>query len=198
MRYIKTLAGVIVYILLSCLALLPVLAIRIDIESTHYAIAVSIWAIVISLLFFPALGIIIKKAWFFKGKGEQFALERLMEILLEINDFNAPISVTKHGKKIVATWRHQSQDWCELLEKTQMKKLYELWLSFDNSTKTVSMTDKYRSADWSLSPIKVKTGWFAMSKPYFRVDTGIVWGVENYVDSNPDDYNFSPNEIKVI
>ena len=77
-----------------------------------------------------------------------------------------------------------------------MKKLYELWLSFDNNTKTVSMTDKYRSVDWTLSPIKLKTGWFALRKPYFRVETGEAWGVENYVDSDPDTYSFSPNEIK--
>lgn len=67
---------------------------------------------------------------------------------------------------------------------------------FEDKTKTVVMTDKYRSVDWTLSPIKLKTGWFALSKPYFRVSTGSEWGVENYVDSDPDDYSFSPNEIK--
>jgi hypothetical protein len=196
MRYFKTFFGVILYLLLSCLALFPVLAIRTNIESAHYAIAVTIWAIGIGIFFFPALAIIIKKVWFFKGRGEAITLERLKKILFDINDFNAPVSVDKHSKKIIVTWRHQDQAWCELLENARPKKLYELWISFDNSTRTVTLTDKYRSIDWTLSPIKLKTGWLALSKPYFRVETGIAWGVENYVDSNPDDYSFSPGEIK--
>lgn len=196
MRYLKTFAGVLLYLLIACLALLPVLAIRVNIESANYVIAVTIWAIGTALFFFPALAVIINKVWFFSGKGEPISLERLQQLLLEMNDFNAPVSVQKQRKKIIVTWRHQDQAWCELLEQTKMKKLYELWIRFDNSTKTATMTDKYRSVDWTLSPIKLKTGWLALSKPYFQVETGADWGVENYVDSHPEDYRFSPNEIK--
>ncbi len=196
MRYIKTFFGILLYLLFSCLALLPVLAIRINIDSAHYAIAVTVWAVVMSLFFLPALAIIIKKVWFFEARGEAIDLERLENILFDINEFNAPVSVQKQRRKIIVTWRHQDQAWCELLEKNKTKKLYELWISFDNSTRTATMTDKYRTVDWSLSPIKLKTGWLALSKPYFRVETGLAWGVENYVDAKPEDYNFSPDEIK--
>ncbi len=196
MRYIKTFAGVLLYLFFCVLALLPVLAIRTTIESSSYAIAVVIWATVSFLFLFPALAVIIKKSWLYKGKGEPVTIERLRGILLEINDFNAPVSVREHRKKLVITWRYEDQDWCELLEKTEAKQLYELWLGFDGSTRTVTMSDRYRSVNWSLSPIQVKTGIFAFSRPYFDVSTGIVWGVENYVDSRPEDYTFSPTEIK--
>lgn len=196
MRHIKTFTGVLLYLLLAFLALVPVLAIRIHIDSAHYALAVTVWAFGAALFFFPALAIIIKKTWFFSGTGEPISLEQMERLLLEMNAFNAPVSVQSHGKKIIITWRHQDQAWCERLEQTRMKKMYELWLSFDNSTRTAIMTDKYRSVDWTLSPIKLKTGWLALSRPYFRVETGPAWGVENYVDSETDDYSFSPNEIK--
>jgi len=195
-RYIKTFSGVILYILFCFVALLPVLVIRTNIESIHYTIAVTIWSIGVCLFFFPALAIIIKKAWYFEGKSEPVALDKLQKILLEINKFDAPVSVQSQRKNIIFTWRHQDQSWCQLLEDAKLKKLYELWIYFDNRTKTVTMTDKYRSADWTLSPIKLETGWFAYSKPYFRIATGNAWGVENYADSSPQDYSFSPNEIK--
>ena len=195
-RYIKTFSGVILYTLLTFIALLPILVIRVNIESIHYTVAVSIWAISACLFFLPALAIIIKKVWFFKGTREPVALDKLKKVLLEMNAFNAPVSVQNLKKNIMITWRHQDQVWCELLEEAKLKKMYELWLHFDNSTKTVTMSDKYRSIDWTLSPIKLETGWFAYSKPYFNVATGKAWGIENYKDSDPGDYNFSPNEIK--
>ena len=196
MRYIKTFSGVILYMLLSFIALVPVLVSRLNIENIHYTIAVTIWGVGVCLFFFPALAIIIKKAWYFEGKKEPIALDQLKQILLEINTFNAPVSVQNLKKNIMITWRHHDQIWCELLEEAKLKKMYELWLHFDNSTKTVTMSDKYRSIDWTLSPIKLETGWFAYSKPYFKVATGKAWGVENYKDSDSNDYNFSPNEIK--
>ncbi|MCL7488394.1 MAG: hypothetical protein M8357_09510 [Desulfobulbaceae bacterium] len=195
-RYIKTLAGVILYLLFCCLALVPVLAVRIHLENAHYAVAVTLWAFGAALFLVPALAIIIKKIWFFRGRGEPVTQAALEQILLGINDHDAPVHVKRQRKKIILTWRYQDRAWCELLEKKEMKKIYELRLGFDNNTKTVTMSDKYRSVDWSLSPIKVKTGWLVFSRPYFRVETGIAWGVENYVDSTPEDYTFSPNEIK--
>jgi hypothetical protein len=196
MRYIKTFSGIILYILFTFIALLPVLVIRVNIESVHYTIALIIWAISAGIFFLPALAIIIKKVWFFKGTGEPVALDKLKKKLLEINVFDAPVSVQNHKKSIIFTWRHQEQSWCELLEEIKPKRMYELWINFDNSTKTVTMSDKYRSIDWTLSPIKLETGWFAYSKPYFNITIGKAWGIENYKDSNPNDYKFSQNEIK--
>lgn len=196
MRNLKTFFGVIIYILFFSLALVPILAIRANIESIHYSIAVSIWAFGTALFFFPALSIIIKRVWLFETNSEPVPEDRLKGILLEVNDYGCPIQVRKSKSKLVASWNYHEQSWCELLEKTGKKRMYELWLDFDNASKTVFMTDKYRSTDWKLSPIKVTTGWFAYSKPYFKVATGEEWGVDNYVDSSPEDYNFAPKEIK--
>ena len=74
--------------------------------------------------------------------------------------------------------------------------MYELWIEFDISTKTATMSDMYRSVNWDLSPIKVKTGWLVINKPYFNVEIGDEWGTENYVDASPEDYSFSPKEMK--
>ena len=111
MRYIKTFSGVIFYILFTFIALLPVLVIRTNIESVHYTVAVIIWAISAGIFFLPALAIIIKKVWFFKGTGEPVALDKLKKKLLEINAFDAPVSVQNQKKSIIFSWRHQEQLW---------------------------------------------------------------------------------------
>lgn len=195
-RYAKTFFGIIIYILFFSLALIPLFVIRPNIENTHYSIAVTIWAVGTAIFFLPALAIIIKRIWFFEGKGEPIPLEQLKTILLEINDFGGPIYIKEKRNKLKASWKHQEQSWCELFENVRMKRIYELWMAFDRNTRTVIMTDKYRSADWKLSPIKVKTGWLAYPKPYFNVTVGEKWGIDNYVDSTPEDYNFTPKEIK--
>ncbi|GAB4341773.1 MAG: hypothetical protein Kow0089_16430 [Desulfobulbaceae bacterium] len=195
-RYIKTLAGVFLYLFCCVLALAPLLVIRPHIEGLHYGIGVTVWALVSFLCFFPVMAVIVNRVWFFRGKGEPISLERLRAMILDVNTLDAPVSVKEHGERLVVSWRCQDQEWCERIEKTKMKKLYELWLRFDTATRTVTMVDKYRSVDWSLSPVKVKTGWFAFGTPYFGVETGMAWGLENYTDARPEDYEFSPNEIK--
>lgn len=195
-RYIKTLFGVIFYIIFFSLALIPIFVIRPNIESTHYSIAVSIWAIGTALFFIPSLAIIIKRVWFFEAKGEPVPLERLQAIIKEVNDYGSPVYIQSKRSKLKASWKLNEQSWCELYENARMKKIYELWMAFDKTTRTVTMTDKRRSADWKLSPIKVETGWFAYPKPYFNVAVGKDWGIDNYVNSTPDDYTFTPREIK--
>jgi len=195
-RYFYTANGLIILLIIYGLALLPILAVRSNLENKSFAFALMIWGIVAGLFFIPALTIIIKKAWFFRGSGEPVVQELLRSMILGINDLNAPIQVRSHKKKLALTWRYQDRNWCEQMEKIKLKKLYELWLSFDNNTKTVTLTDKIRSVDWSLSPIKVKTGRMAFSKPLFKVETGEEWGIENYEDTAPNDYTFHPQEIK--
>lgn len=58
------------------------------------------------------------------------------------------------------------------------------------------MADKYRTVNWELSPISIKTGMFAFSKPYLKVELGNEWGMENYDDTTPEDYAYTPSEIK--
>ena len=195
-RYIYTFLGIVALLGVYGLTLLPILAVRTNLETRHYGIALIIWGTLAGISFFPALAVILKNAWFFRGRGEPVVLDLLHSLLMKVNDLDAPVFGSRHGKKLVFTWRYTEPHWCERLEKSGMKRLYELWLRFDNSTKTVTLTDRYRSINWILSPVSVKTGWLSYSKPFFNIRTGNEWGMENYDDTNPDEYAFSPNEIK--
>ncbi len=195
-RYIQTGLGFVLLFLVYYLTLFPILVIRTNLEDKYFILAIIVWGFLAGAFFIPAAAAILKRVWFFNGKGEPVVMDLLYSILLETNKYDAPVQITKKRKKFVVSWRHQDQNWCERFEKAGMKRLYELWLAFDNNTKTVTMSDKYRSANWDLSPIMVKTGWFVLSKPYFKITVGNEWGVENYEDTAPEDYNFSPNEIK--
>lgn len=178
------------------LTLLPLMAVRSHLESGQYLLAILIWVVLCALFFIPALAFIIRKVWFFEGKGEPIVLDLLQSILDSVNDLDAPVTSKKHGRKRIVTWRYADPGWCEHLEKSGMDRIYELWLRFDNTTKTVFMTDRYRSVNWDLSPVSVRTGRFSWSRPYFKVETGPEWGVENYQDTTPRDYAFEPGEIK--
>jgi len=178
------------------LCLLPILAIRTSLEPRQFFLAMLIWGVLCGIFFIPALAVIVKKVWFFEGKGEPVVQELLLSILATVNDHNAPVTLKKHGKKLIFTWRYKDPAWCEYLEKSEMNRIYELWLRFDDHTKTVSMTDRYRSVNWDLSPISVTTGRFSFSRPFLRVEIGDQWGVENYEDTEPKDYTYTPNEIK--
>ncbi len=195
-RYVYTIFGIVLLCIIYALTLLPILAVRNTLANKEFIFALIMWGIGAGIFFIPALATIIKKAWFFPGRSEPVVQELLLSMIMGVNSLNVPVRVNKHRKKLVITWRYKDHAWCERMEKSGMKKLYELWLSFDNNTKTVNLTDKFRSVDWSLSPGRVKTGWLASSRPIFKVATGNEWGVENYEDTEPDDYTFGPEEIK--
>ena len=195
-RYLYTFVGLICLLVVYWLTLLPILAVRTSLESSHYGLALLIWAILAALFFLPALAMILKKAWFFRSQGEPVVLDLLQELLLAVNEHDAPVSVLKRGRKMVISWRCKEPHWGERMEKSGMTRLYELWLRFDNNTKTVTMTDRYRSVNWDLSPIVVRTGWLVLGKPYCKVEIGPEWGVENYEDTIPQDYTYSESEIK--
>ncbi|HHO47372.1 MAG TPA: hypothetical protein ENN06_02780 [Desulfobacteraceae bacterium] len=195
-RYLYTFLGIVSLLGVYWLALLPVLAVRTGLEAKQYVIALIIWGVLAAVFLVPGLAAILKSVWFFRGSGEPVVLDLLHSVLMKVNDIDAPVTVRRQGKKLVCTWRCHEPHWCERLEKSGMRRLYELWLRFDNSTKTVIMTDRYRSINWDLSPVSVKTGWLSWSRPFFKVQTGDQWGMENYEDGVPEEYTFSPNEIK--
>ncbi len=196
-RYLYTLLCLLALLGLYWLTLLPLLAVRTNLESRHFALALLVWGVIAGVLFIPALAVIIKKVWFFKGKGEPVVLDMLLSMLNHVNELDAPVMVRKHNRKIVCTWRHREPHWCERLEASGMKRFYELWIRFDNTTKTATLSDRYRAVNWDLSPISVKTGRFSFSRPLFKVELGDAWGIENYEDTEPQEYDFTPGEIKL-
>jgi hypothetical protein len=195
-RSILTGLAILLLLLLYLLSLLPVLAVRLDLESRHFAFALLVWGVLAGSFLVPALALILKKIWFFQGQGEPVVLDLLQGMLLGINDMDCPVAARKKGRKIIITWRAHDPQWCERFAEKGMKRLYELWLTFDNHTKTVRATDRHRSVNWDLCPISIKTGWFSYSRPLFGINLGAEWGVENYRDTPAEEYSCSPAEIK--
>ena len=195
-RYVYTVFGLVALCGIYFLFLFPILVIRPNLDGKQFVLALIVWGVIAGIFFIPALAVIMKKVWFYQGKGEPVVLDLLQKVLVSVNKYDAPVAVKKQRKKVVVTWRYRDQTWCERLEKSGMKRMYELWLTFDDNTKTVSMADRYRTVNWDLSPISVKTGWFAFSKPFLKIELGNEWGVENYKDTVPEDYAYTPNEIK--
>ena len=195
-RYLHTFLGLFFLLVLYGFTLLPVLAVRPSLETNSYVLALFVWTLLALILFLPALAVILKKAWFFRGQGEPVVLDLLQDLLLRVNEHDTPVSVRRQGRKIVVGWRFKEPHWGERMEKSDLTRLYELWLCFDNNTKTVTMTDRSRSVNWDLSPITVRTGWLTPARPYFKVVLGPEWGVENYEDTEPGDYTYDRGEIK--
>ena len=195
-RYLSSFLAIVLLLVLYLLSLLPILAVRHNLEPRQFVYSLLIWGILAGMLLVPALAFIMKKTWFFRGRGEPVVLDLLQDVILGVNELDCPVAVRKKGKKMIASWRCHDADWCEQFAESGMKRLYELWLRFDNHTKTVILTDRYRSVNWDLCPISVKTGRFSFSKPFFKVEIGKEWGVDNYRDTVPDDYSFTPSEIK--
>ncbi len=195
-RYFLTLLFLFLLLLLYGLGLLPVLLVRSSLQTGQYLLALLCWLLLVaaSLPFF--LGMIIRRVWFFAGSGEPVLLELLREKILAVNSMDAPVQVREKRHRLVACWRHDDPAWCERMDRAGMKKTYELHLEFDNATKTVTLSDRVRTVDFDLCPVKVKTGLLAWPRPCFRVATGPDWSVEAYRERRDADYRFQPWEIK--
>ncbi len=176
--------------------LLPLLVIKNNIDQQQLLTGIGIWSLCCFISLIPSLNVIIKKSWFFPGKGEPVIHSLLLSLLQEVNTFNSPVTVIQKKEKLIVTWETSNNSWQNKLEAKQIKSLYELHLYFDNNTKTVAMSDRYRLVKWDFFSKSIKKGWFSFPKPFFHVQTGREWGIENYRESKPEAYNFMPEEIK--
>jgi len=195
-RYIQTGFFLFLLALLYGLGLLPVLLVRASLQTGQYLLALLSWAALVGLSLPFLLGIIIRRVWFFPGRGEPVLQDLLREKILAINDMEAPVRVKEKRHRLIVCWRHDDPAWCERMDRAGMKKTFELHLELDNATKTVTMTDRARKVDFDLCPVKVKTGFLALPRPCFRVATGPDWSVEAYRDRRDSEYRFQPWEIK--
>lgn len=176
--------------------LLPLQLVRNSLDNKQYWLSLAIWGVLVAVSFFPTLAVIIKKAWFFRGHGEPVLLKLLEAILLDVNNSPGPVQVVRKRKRLVVTWKYNDPQWCELFRHQGMKKVREIRLRFDNSTKTVTLSDRQRSIRFVSCPAKVRTGLLALPRPYFAVQCGKEWGVENYDGTGPEDYLLRAGEMK--
>lgn len=195
-RHVKTL-GLILFMLLGYgFSLLPLMLVRPHLQFQPFLGAFFIWLLLFVLSLPFLLRTIIRRVWFFKGKGEPVIMDLLESMLMGVNDFRAPLIAHKKRGKLILSWRCDDPQWCELMALEGMKKNYILRLSFDRNTRTVNMIDRVRSVDFDLCPIKVKTGFFSTPRFYCRVQTGQKWELKNFTNATADQYQFKPQELK--
>ncbi len=195
-KYFRMISGLILLLLVYCISLLPLIVVRSHLEYEQFLVGLGIWTGCALLFLFPALGFIIRKSWFFPGSGEPVILDLLQAIIFEINTMNGPARVKKTRKELLVTWKFDEPPWAEKMDFDGIKKLYELALVFDNNTKTVLMTDRYRTLKWKLSGHKAKVGFLSLPQLCLGVETGTKWGIENYKHTDQDAYTYEPSEIK--
>lgn len=196
MRYLLTILAFLALLFVYSLTLIPLALVSSGLSQEKHLLSFSIWGTLVLLSLFPALALIIRKIWFFKGAGEPITLKGLQDKLMQINAAQGPVQIVKKKRKWVVTWKYQEKLWCELMSHTGLTRLYELHLYFDDATKTVQLADRVRKIKFNDCPDRVKKGIFARPRPLLKVRLGKQWGVENYKDRQPHDYDFRPIEIK--
>jgi hypothetical protein len=178
------------------ISLLPLILVRPHLQMEPFLGAFFIWLFLFAVSLPFVVRMIIRRTWFFRGNGEPVIRDLLESMLMGVNDFNAPVSVSKKRGKLIFSWRCNEPQWCERMVLEDVRKNYELRLKFDGDTRTVSMIDRVRSVDFDLCPIKVKTGFLARPRFYCGVKTGQQWGLKNFKQTTADQYRFKPQELK--
>jgi hypothetical protein len=195
-RHLKTFALILFMLLGYGLSLLPLMLVRPHLQVQLFLSSFLIWLLLVVLSLPFILRAIIRKAWFFKGRGEPVIMELLESMLMGINDFDSPVFVRKKRGRLLLSWRCSDPHWGERMALKGVKNNYELRLIFDENTRTVRMLDRVRSVNFNLSPIKIKFGFFTKTKFFWRIKTGPQWGLQNFKNTSADKYQFKPQEIK--
>jgi hypothetical protein len=195
-RYLKTAGLVIPALACYGVSLLPLILVWPHLDTRPLIGAMAVWSIlaVISLPF--VLRLIIRKVWFFRGRGEPVSLNLLVSMLVGINELDCPVIARKKRNKIIFSWRSSEPAWCERMALEGRRKTYELRLRFDSDTRTVTMIDRVRRLDLDLCPVKVRTGLLSFPRLYCRISTGLHKGLESFKNRPPEEFRFQPRELK--
>ncbi|XOF33972.1 MAG: hypothetical protein ACL93V_01335 [Candidatus Electrothrix sp. YB6] len=176
--------------------LLPLLLVWPYVQSEYLLPALIAWAALYLLPFPFLLRCILRRVWFFCGKGEP-ALQDLLEFtLLAVNDFPNPVAVRKKKNRMCISWRHDDPDWCPRMALAGMRKTYELHLELLPAFRTVIMRDRVRHVNLALCPLKVRSGLLSSARFFFRVQTGPQWTIKFFEQTPAADYRFRAQEIK--
>lgn len=195
-RYLLTFMGFFILATGYLFTLLPLLMVRSGLSNQTYLEALAVWGVLVLLSLGPAVSFLLRKIWFFEGTEQSVSLEKLRSTLLEVNKMHGPVRVRKKGKRLIMEWRYDDPAWCERMAAENMSGLYELRLAFNENTRTVTLSDRSRRVDFSLCPIRVKTGFLAMPRLFFGIRPAKEQGLEQYAERRPYDFSFKPGEIK--
>ncbi len=180
------------------LMLVPVglLALRGMLADEVVLMAICLWVAAASLVLLPLLARLFATIWFFPGTGEAIPEEQLRARLLAINDRPGPVRAAAEKKDIVVTWNYREAQWCELLSRMGRNTVYELRLRFDGATRTVTVIDRIRRAEFLFCPEGVKVGWPRIPLPLLRVRLAKAGSIEGFATAEAYEYAFHPREIK--
>ncbi|MFO7540721.1 MAG: hypothetical protein R6X32_22000, partial [Chloroflexota bacterium] len=192
---------VFVYILLFmgiwALLLLPV-ALAADGENGGCFVALLLLMVVLIFVsFVPFLNIAIRRSFRFPGEGMPVSKSELRQVLLNINQFDVPVTAEERGDTIVFTWRYVDAKWWEILAKAGLKSVYECHVKLNDKKKTATLIDITRSVSWRAGPSGVELGWSGFRGVELGYEIGKAYGLkENFELGKIYDYQFSPQEIK--
>lgn len=194
--YLRMAAGILGLLFFYGMALVPLIVLRPQLEGDEFLMGMLVWA-ALGLSFFPALlSFILRHTWFFYGKGEPVVSDLLTALLLETNDYQGPVKVTKNRKGLLLTWNHQDADWRSAMGRQEIKGIYELQLRFDNHRKIVTMNDQFRKSTWDPTFTKLKVGWFSRPQLLCRINHDGDEGMTNLLHVRPDEFHFESRRLK--
>jgi hypothetical protein len=163
-----------------------------------YPPLIFIGMIVIVIGLVPAMNSTARRAFFYQGMGEPVSLEELRRRLLEVNGWDAPVTVQQTKPNTFAvTWRYLDARWWELIAKAGISKLYTLQIKVNDARHEVVLVDKLRSVEWGIGPSEVHVGVSGFVGVLLEWEIGVQYGIrENFTLGEVYDYTFSNDEIK--
>ncbi len=195
-RFVLTGAALLLLLLVYLLSLLPLFLMRTRLDEITLLQWLCFWVTLAALLLPVFLGWIIRRCWYFSGSGSPVQAEELQRRLLRVNDIRGPVRAVGERNKLVLTWRHEDPQWCELLSRLNVTRLYELHCRLEPATRTVLLMDRMRTADFLICPDQVKIGLRRIPLPFCRVRPGRLGMIEQYAQTAAHEYDFHPREIK--
>ncbi len=178
------------------LSLLPLLIVAPHVELRFLLPALTVWAALYLLpcpFFFRW---IIHAVWFFPGEGEPALQEVLEFMLLGLNELPNPVRAERKGRSIRLSWQVDDPVWCQRMALARLRQQYELTLTFDAAARTVILRDRVRPVDFSLCPVKVRTGLLSAPRFFFCVRVGPEFSISTFEQTAPEDWRFRPQELK--
>ena len=195
-RYVRTVLWLSLTAVVAALVPMGLLVLRDMLGNEIVAVAICLWLAVGSLALLPLLARLCATIWFFPGTGEAIAEEHLRARLLAINDRPGPVRAAAIKKDILITWNYRDAQWYELLSRQGRNAIYEVRLRFDQATRTVTMVDRMRRAEFLFCPEGVKVGWPRIPLPLLRVRLAKAGSIEGFATAEAYEYAFHPREIK--
>ena len=178
------------------LSLLPLLIVAPHVELRFLLPALAAWAALYLLPFPFLLRWILRAAWFFPGEGEPKLQEMLEFMLLGVNELPNPVRAERKGRNLRLSWQIDDPVWCQRMALARLRQQYELTLTFDAASRTVTMRDRVRPADFSLCPVKVRTGLLSAPRFFCCVRSSPDLGISYFEQTAPEDWCFRPQELK--